>query len=152
MITQNQYSQIRDYIDTDEVRNLFSDMHSHKNKSRETTAKQYRRNDSILSLICNTQAFNLLTLFSSFDDRHAVGIIKKATYSGTIPLKFRMIEAATLFLALMPLAIMFFDLLLSLTSLSVLFYLYVCICGVSLYVTARIAKKEWVVHNWNEDR
>ncbi len=144
-------TQILDYIGQDEIRNLFSSTHSHGVKSQGGTAR-YHRNDSLLSAICSGTMFGLINIFSSFDDRYAVDIIKRATHSGRIPLKMRITEVATLLLVIIPLVIMFFDLLCAWTNLSAIFYLYASACGLSLYITARVAKKEWMVHSWDEER
>ncbi len=151
MTTPDLRTQILDYIGQDEIQNLFSSTHLNRVKSQGETAR-YHRNDSLLSAICNGTILGLINIFSSFDDRYAVDIIKRATHSGRIPLKMRITEIVTVLLIIIPLVIMVLDLLCKWTSLSAVFYIYASACGLSLYITARVAKREWMVHSWDEER
>ena len=148
MTTQDQYAYISDWIEKDEIRSLFSAPHLCRNK-KSLSATCYRRNDSLLSVIFNNAMFRLLNKSIWYSDNRAMTIIKKATYSGSVPLKFYIIEIITLMLSVIPIAIMFLDFYFSWTNLGAFIYLYISACGISLYLTAKVAKRDWMVHNWD---
>lgn len=146
MRTQDQYMQILNYLNTED---LFSMSHV-QHCNHYITPSQYQRSDQLLSAMHNETIFLILARLMCFDDSNIPTIIKRSIYSGKFPLKFSVIETITLLFTLLPLALMCFDLFYSWTNLSVFLYVYISACGLSLYLTARIAKKEWMVHNWDE--
>lgn len=146
MSAQYQYNQIVDYIGIE--KDLFvSPSPVCKDWSN---AIRYRNDDSILSTISNVAVYRLLNRLTIGSDNDIMKRIKKATYSGKAPFRFRVVEIVTLCLTLLPIAVMLLDFLFVATNLSAFSYLYASACGLSLYITAKVAKREWMVHYWNE--
>lgn len=148
MNVQNPYSAVSAFLHEEDVRKLFSGVDLRQSRNR-FGGFQYKSNESVLSELCSAELYSLARKLMIFNDSNAATIIKEATYSGEIPFKFRIIECITWILVLLPIVIMFLDFVLAWTELGSLFYLYASACGVSLLVTAKLAKKEWTVHNWN---
>lgn len=148
-MVQNQHIHILDFINQSEDTGLFfnSRLHSSKDQSH---GVHYRRSESILCSLCDR--CKVSSLLNSFDDERALHKMKQVAYTGTLPLKFRFVEASLLGLMFLPIIVMFLDLIYSWTSMSAVVYLYISACGLSLYITAKIAKKEWMVRNWDEER
>lgn len=64
-----------------------------------------------------------------------------------IPIKFKVLESIAYILAFSPIVFMFLDFFYGLTTLSSMFYFFASACGVSLLITTKIAKKEWIARN-----
>ncbi len=148
MNAHNHYSAVSNYIVEEGIGKLFLGVHL--NNSRNRFSKfHYSCNESTLSELCSIGLYSLSYKLRFINDKTATSIIKGATYSGVIPLKFRVVECLTWLFVFLPLVIMFLDIFFDWTELSSLFYFYASACGVSLLITAKLAKKEWMVHNWN---
>ena len=64
-----------------------------------------------------------------------------------IPVKFLIWECITWLFMLFPVVFMFLDFFYCWTKLSAWAYLFTSLCGLSLFVTTKIAKKEWIAKN-----
>ena len=148
MMLQQQNLCILDYLN-ENVRNELFDGLGFTRIKKEKAATRYKRDDSILSAICSRQIFNVVKFFAT-RDVYTVSTIKKETYSGTIPMRFAVLNWATLAATVLPLVIMFLDYCYGWTSMGAFTYCYISACGLSLFITAKIAKREWMVHNWDE--
>jgi len=144
----NQYSVVSNFIAGEEIRNLFLGVHLSNSRNR-FGRFDYKSNESTLSELCSVGIYSLSHKLMFINDRTATSIIKGATYSGVIPFKFKVVEYITWLFVFLPLVIMVLDIFFDWTELSSLFYFYASACGVSLLITAKLAKKEWMVHNWN---
>ena len=148
MNVQSPYGVVSDFIAGEEIRDFFLGRYS--NGSRNRFGKfRYKSSESILSELYSVGFFSIAHKLAVINDRTATKIIKGATYSGLIPLKFRIVESVTWLLVFLPLVFIFLDFFFGWTELSAVFYFYASACAISLLVTTKIAKKEWMVHNWN---
>lgn len=148
MNVQSPYSAVSNFLRDEDIRSLFMGVTVRQSRNR-FGGFQYKSNESVLSELCSAELYSWARKLMIFNDKTATTIIKEATYSGEIPFKFRVVECITWLFTLLPIVIMFLDFFFAWTELSSFFYLYASACGVSLLVTAKLAKKEWTVHNWN---
>lgn len=147
MFITDQHTRIREYIVEEDLANIFYNTCIHKAKSQ-LVSTQYHYNDSVLSVICNQRWFSFLYQWI-YRDNYLMQIVKQAAFKGMLPIRYRVANIITLFLTILPYICMFFDFYYSWTGMSVFSYLYAGACGLSLFLTVQVAKREWVVHNWN---
>lgn len=143
MSAQEQYAKILNYIGTDEIKNLFINPYSHKDKNP-IVSMQYQRSDSLLSIICDNTMFGLLDWTDDLKYNYVMRQMGKRRQKMQCPPRIRVAESVTFLLIILPFVVMFLDFYFSWTSLSVFTYLYASACGAVLHATAKVAKKEWM--------
>lgn len=146
MSAQSQYNQIVDYIGIE--KDIF--VHPSTVCKEWSDALRYCINDSISSTKNKVTVRHLINRLTTGRDNGMMRKIERALYLETAPFRFRVVEIVILCLMLLPIVIMFLDFLFVITNLSAFSYLYASACGLSLYITAQVAKREWMVHYWNE--